>query len=272
MPDQPARDDPQIADAADLFRDAPARPRPAAKPAVGATGEVFDVIGGPEGAAAPAAPGGRPAAPQRVARPSPAPEAHVDQLWSRAAEWGQTLVILSGVALVTLLVFGTAISMGAIALALFALLVGAAALVVLSYPIVITLEVPVRMTPEQAVRDYYAALSHHLPHYRRMWLLLSTPARACGEYGSLEGFKAYWKRRLAQIRAERIAATTPLVFEITDWLADPSAAKQASQAQFVVVVRARGRHGEPPLASIPVRIWTVRGPDNMWYLNDGRLP
>ena len=27
------------------------------------------------------------------------------------------------------------------------------------------------MTPEQAVKDYFAALSHHVPHYRRMWLL-----------------------------------------------------------------------------------------------------
>ena len=34
------------------------------------------------------------------------------------------------------------------------------------------------MTPEQAVKDYYAAASHHFPHYRRMWLLLSADGQA----------------------------------------------------------------------------------------------
>ena len=51
-------------------------------------------------------------------------------------------------------------------------LVGGAGAVLLSYPILITLERPVRMTPEQALRDYYGALSHQSPHFRRMWLLL----------------------------------------------------------------------------------------------------
>ena len=72
--------------------------------------------------------------------------------------------------------------------------------VVLSYPILITLERPVRITPEQALRDYYGALSHQLPHFRRMWLLLSTAGRISTAYGSFEGFKAYWKDRLATMR------------------------------------------------------------------------
>ena len=57
---------------------------------------------------------------------------------------------------------------------LLTLLLGGMVAVVLSYPILITLERPVRITPEQALRDYYGSLSHHLPHFRRMWLLLST--------------------------------------------------------------------------------------------------
>ena len=72
--------------------------------------------------------------------------------------------------------------------------------VVLSYPILITLERPVRITPEQALRDYYGALSHHLPHFRRMWLLLEHGGRISTAYGSFEGFKAYWKDRLANMR------------------------------------------------------------------------
>ena len=83
------------------------------------------------------------------------------------------------------------------------LLVGAVGAVVLSYPILITLERPVRMTPEQAVRDYYAALSHHLPHYRRMWLLLARTGRTSSSYGSFEGFKAYWAEKLRTIKGDR---------------------------------------------------------------------
>ena len=80
--------------------------------------------------------------------------------------------------------------------AFLTLVVGAVGAITLSYPILITLERPVRVTPEQALRDYYAALSHHLPHFRRMWLLLSTAGRISNAYGSFEGFKAYWTDRL----------------------------------------------------------------------------
>ena len=88
--------------------------------------------------------------------------------------------------------------------ALLTLILGAMVAVVLAYPIWITLERPVRITPEQAVRDYYGALSHHFPHFRRMWLLLSSAGRISTAYGSLEGFKAYWRKRLSQLpRATR---------------------------------------------------------------------
>jgi hypothetical protein len=39
-----------------------------------------------------------------------------------------------------------------------------------------------------------------------------------------------------------------------------------------VKVFIRGRREEGPVASIPMKIDLVRGPDKMWYLGDGILP
>ena len=96
--------------------------------------------------------------------------------------------------------------------------------VFLAYPILITLERPVRMTPEQAVRDYYGALSHHMPHFRRMWLLLSKAGRISSAFGSFEGFKNYWKDRLASVREGHAGSLTPLVFDVSEFQAEKSAA------------------------------------------------
>ena len=61
-----------------------------------------------------------------------------------------------------------------------------------------------------------------------MWLLLSTAGRISTAYGSLEGFKAYWKDRLHRIRAGHAGPMTPLVFEVADFKADKSAGKVRS--------------------------------------------
>ena len=114
------------------------------------------------------------------------PSAMVEETWSRWAEWGPTAFFIAcwlGVVLfVVYLLFG----MEAYGLAFLTLFGGGIIAIGLSYPILITLERPVRITPEQAVRDYYGALSHHVPHFRRMWLLLSTAGRTSTAYGSLE--------------------------------------------------------------------------------------
>ena len=101
------------------------------------------------------------------------------------------------------------------------LLVGGLGAVVLSYPILITLERPVRITPEQAARDYFGALSHHFPHYRRMWLLLSARgaprpnshrmrvSRRTGSHGSASSMRGTpagslpWSFRLRSSRPRR---------------------------------------------------------------------
>ena len=111
----------------------------------------------------------------------------------------------------------------------------------MSYPILITLERPVRITPEQAVRDFYGALSHHHPHFRRMWLLLSTAGGSRRRYGSFEGFKAYWKDRLGELRAGHASGMTPLVFEVADFKADKSAGKVKIDAEYTLKVWVRGQ-------------------------------
>ena len=161
---------------------------------------------------------------------------------------------------------------GSYGFAFLILLVGAAGAVVLSYPMLITMERPVRMTPEQAVRDYYGALSHHLPHYRRMWLLLARAGRTTSSYGSFEGFKAYWNDKLRTIKGSQAGTLTPLVFEVENYRGDKSAGKSRVDVKFTLKISIRGQREAGPIASIPGQISLVRGPDKMWYLENGTLP
>ena len=151
------------------------------------------------------------------------------------------------------------------------LLVGGLGAVVLGYPILITLERPVRITPEQAARDYFGALSHHFPHYRRMWLLLSATGRTSPQFASYEGFKAYWIARLGQLHEGHAGRFSPLVFEVEEFHAEKSAGKTEIDARFRLRVLVRGRHGEGPIWSMLLERSFVRGPDSMWYLNEGTI-
>lgn len=213
--------------------------------------------------------------PSRSGRPSDVSvgsDPRVDRVWSRWGEWWPSLVILAAVAAGTLGLAYVSFDPENLSTSLLIVLVGGLLGLVLSYPMVITLERPVRVTPEQAVRDYFGALCHHLPHYRRMWLLLSSEGRICGEYGSYEGFKAYWKRRLSELRSGRASGWTPLVVLIQDFDSEKSVGRSTIDVTFRVDVFARGRRGEAPLAAIPLALTLVRGPDRMWYLNRGTLP
>ncbi|CAN5846166.1 hypothetical protein BH23PLA1_BH23PLA1_01130 [soil metagenome] len=295
LPKAPAgsdRGEPAIADAAALFQnEAPAPPQDPPKASGGpAVEQARDHEGGYEllgGAPAlsddePIAPvPSRPAPPVTIeeeeveeeSRPARSRklDSYVDQTWSRGAEWGLDLLRLAFVALVTL---GLAYFVGSAAgsgLGFLVLVLGGGVLVALSYPIVITLERPTRMTPEQAVRDYFGALSHHFPHYRRMWLLLSTPGRSAPEYQSFSEFRAYWKRRLAELRGSQGSSLTPLNFRVESFKADKSAGREDVEASYSIEVELRGQTGEEPLFSRRLKTSLVRGPDRMWYLDDGRL-
>src|SRR5208337_731212 len=134
-------------------------------------------------------------------------------------------------------------------------------------PVAPALERPVRITPEQAARDYFGALSHHFPHYRRMWLLLSARGRTSPQFASYEGFKAYWIARLGQLHEGHAGRFSPLVFQVEEFHAEKSAGKTEIDARFRLRVLVRGRRGEGPIGSMLLERSFVRGPDGMWYLN-----
>jgi hypothetical protein len=283
MDNRPDPRDPEIADAESLFRDAPA-PRPAPQPPRPApAGDAGHYEVEERAEPAPTAwvpPPGDDARTVPASAPRPAvtssprlePSEAVEQVWSRGAEWGGTLGLLAVVAVGLFVLLYATVSSELYALALLILLAGGLALTILSYPILITLERPVRITPEQAVRDYYAALSHHVPHYRRMWLLLSNAGHVSGAFASLEGLKNYWKKRLAELRAGRASGITPLKFQVEDFRSEKSAGRTDIEATFTVKVFVRGRHQDGPIEEFRTSATLVKGPDRMWYLDKGTLP
>jgi hypothetical protein len=271
-------DERPIADTSELFRDEAASGS-SPPPGGSQSGSAGEYALEPEEAEAspPAAPSGPPVAQpgRRRAEPSAQPvagadNAYVEQVWTRAAEWGPNLAVLGGVGFVVLLlVYSTSSDPG---LAFLILLAGIATLVVLSYPILVTLERPVRMTPEQAVADFYGALSHYVPHYRRMWLILSSAGRRSSSFSTYQGFKNYWKARLDQLKGDHAGTFTPLAFKIEEFKGEKSGGQKASEGTFTIKVFLAGKESEEPIASIRMEASMVRGPDNMWYLNRGTLP
>ena len=205
-------------------------------------------------------------------KPSLEPSEAVEQVWSRSAEWGPNIVILGAAGFALCFVLYVLVANEFLGLAVLLLIAGGVGCALLSYPILITLERPVRITPEQAVKDYFGALSHHVPHYRRMWLLLATSGRTAGSFASYEGFTNYWKTRLAQLRGDRVSNLTPLRFQVLDFKADKSAGEVVVSARFRIEVSARGRVSDGPIASYPIEVDLFRGPDRMWYLGKGTLP
>jgi len=282
QPTSDNRKDPEIAAAELLFQDAkpPASTRPVGPVIATGSSEGFELADVSEHSASP--PSSLSAPPREAASGKPAdsrPRARmvapvapaVEQVWSRGSEWGSTFVVLAcwsaailGIAYFTL----GADLLGTTALIL---LLGGLGAAVLSYPILITLERPVRITPEQAARDYFGALSHHFPHYRRMWLLLSARGRSSPQFASYEGFKAYWIARLGQLHEGHAGRFSPLVFQVEEFHAGKSAGKTEIDARFRLRVLVRGRRSAGPIESMFLERSFVRGPDGMWYLNDGTL-
>jgi hypothetical protein len=281
---------PDIGDAELLFREeglSPAQPSP--KPAASSSGasEVFDLVDEPAEAdlaqAVPVPPIPDSSTSKQTRKPGKAraeaaqadskldPSSLVEEVWSRTAEWGQTLILVGGWVSFLVIFLYFALGQGAIGLTLAALILGGGVAVFLAYPILITLERPVRMTPEQAVRDYYGALSHHMPHFRRMWLLLSKAGRISSAFGSFEGFKNYWKDRLASLRQGHAGSLTPLVFDVSEFQAEKSAGLVRVDADFTLSISVRGQRQAGPIQKIPLKIALVRGPDKMWYLENGTL-
>jgi len=193
----------------------------------------------------------------------------VDPVWTRMGEWGPDLIRVVAAGVGTL-ILSWMIGFGTFGLLIF--LAGGAATVLLSYPLLITLERPVRITPEQAVIDFFAAASHHFPNYRRMYLLLSVAGRESGKFRTFESFRDYWKGRIERWRREGGAGQyTPLKFEVDGFRADKSTGKETSRADYTVHIYIRDREDVGAIASFRMAHGLVKGPDRMWYLNRGVL-
>jgi hypothetical protein len=195
----------------------------------------------------------------------------VDQVWSRGAEWGSHLVLMAVAAAIIGFIIYLALSAHLFLIAMLLLMLGGAAMMVLGYPLFITLERPVRITPEQAAKDYYHMLSHMRPHYPRMWLMLSSAGRKSHEFSSFGQFQSYWKRTLARLQGAA-SSFNSLKFKVEDFRADKSAGVTSVNAKFTVKVY-RGEPGPGnEVASYLISTGLVKGPDRMWYLNSGVLP
>src|SRR5262245_18196792 len=211
MEEFPSSEDKEHADAEWLRQPEAQTPASPSSGDAAAPDEAYEVVGSEPGEAKeepepPIVPP-TPEAPPRSTRPKPtdgtwrpdAEPAVVDVVWSRWGEWGPDLIRVGLAALATLFCHYLALRSGSFSFAFLVLLLGMLAMAALSYPLAVTLERPVRVTPEQAVKDYYDALSHSLPHYRRMWLLLSSAGRTCPEFAEFEVFESYWRSTIAAL-------------------------------------------------------------------------
>ncbi len=278
MPDS----DPEIADASQLFGqpEAPKAETPASSPVDAADGYAVEgpepdpeAVAGPPIPPIPKAERPRPVPkPEPAARrPKRAPSSGVDPLWSRWGEWDTDLIRLGLATVVVGFLLYSTFGANTLGLWAFLFLASVVGLAILAYPIFITLERPVRVTPEQAVKDYFAALSHRVPHFKRMWLLLSTDGRNATEFGSYPAFKAYWTRRLAEWKAgaQSSGPLNPITVEVADFKSEKSAGQTEIDADYTAQVLSPGR--PEPVANYRVSLRLVRGSDRMWYLEKGTL-
>jgi len=268
-----------IADASSLFHDAGQKgeksPRHEQTPVD--AGGSYDIQDTPEGETIPGrsmpiGPSTTKKAPLERSGMRMEPSEAVEHVWTRWGEWGGTITALAIAAGGLFMLIYLLLSWDVYGLAFFMFLAGVVFLSYLAYPIMITLERPVRVTPEQAVKDYYAALSHHFPHYRRMWLLLGDRGKVDSSFASFEGFKGYWNKKLADLRLGKASGMTPLRFSVDDFRSPKSSGLSSIEASYTVHVSVRGKQDSGPIHSIKVKASLVKGPDRMWYLDHGTLP
>ena len=194
--------------------------------------------------------------------PCDVPEVH--EVWSRWMEWKEPLLwSAASMGLVGLIYYGG----GWIAAILFGI-----GLAYGAYHIVISLEIPVRVTPEQAVQEFYAALGHRLPNYRRMYAVLTSDGKRSAEFPDFPGFRAFWKRRIARFNRS-YEWLAPLDFRIEGFKCRYDPERTLANVRYKLRVFPRSRTAsDEPLAEFDLRNLLVKGPDGQWYLNDGTLP
>lgn len=171
---------------------------------------------------------------------------------------GITLAIIVAVGLLTMLA-GSAVGS-------LIMLAGSAWFV---YRMCLILPHPVRVTPEQAVREFYEAFCHLVPNFRRMYLLLSVPAKRDKQVSSYRAFRAYWRWRQAQVVGKSWFETVG--FELERFETKYNSQRTFAAVDFTLLLYRRGHSNDPVLVR-PVSTTLVKGRDGSWYLNEGVLP
>ncbi|SIO00077.1 hypothetical protein SAMN05444166_1982 [Singulisphaera sp. GP187] len=216
----------------------------------------------------------RPRKPQAADQPptrSTVKPGTVDEVWTRWAEWGPDIIRLVAAAGVLLVLLYLALTSFWFTTAFLILVGGGVVLLLLGYPLFITMERPIRITPEQALNDYYGALSHSVPHIRRMWLLLSSEGRSSRSFHSFNEFNTYWNEKLKSLKSAKGGRFNTLLFSVQDFKSEKSAGLTHLEAKFTLQVQERDQMTSPG-RTFPTTIRLVKGPDKMWYLEDGTMP
>ena len=76
---------------------------------------------------------------------------------------------------------------------------------------------------------------------------------------------------MRSLRAGHAGSMTPLVFEVADFKADKSAGKVRIDADYTLKIWVRGKRKAGAIHAVPMHITLSRGPDRMWYLDQGTI-
>lgn len=193
--------------------------------------------------------------------------------WSRGREWGLSVVppIVLGIgtiaATVYFLGFAETVSLGR---ALLSLIVGGALTLIAAIPLLATLEPPLRMVPEHALKEFYAALSAGRPQYKRMWLMLTEEAKSSRSFNGYAAFRSYWRKQLKHLSRGGGGLWNTLEFRVINFKSPQSKDANDVHARYELeVVDARSKN---TVALFADTIDVFRGPDRMWHMNRGTLP
>lgn len=194
--------------------------------------------------------------------------------WTRFQESSADFVRIAVTGMSTVILAWLFSGWSTIHLAGWICILGTAVTAMMSYPLIVGLERPVRMSPERVVCDYFESLEHHGPLYRRMWIFLAPEARNCRAFADYDSFRLYWKQRIQEWRHRGNAwPLTPIVISIQKFQSktDPSDPNK-SHLKFSIAVSLRGHRNLGSIASYDLNWTAVRNTDRQWYLADGNLP
>ncbi len=191
----------------------------------------------------------------------------VDPLYSRTNENRITLILFIGVFLVGWLNW----TWDLVYIRWFPTIFWLTGFSYVSYRFVITIEPPVRTTPEQGMREFLEAFCHRFPNYRRMYDFLTGDEQSSSKWGvePRKGFKRYWLDQKREILGEGYpcrAVAYRMERVHTEYNKQRNFAR--IECRLTLFPRGPAEKGQ----ARPVEMTLAKGTDNCWYLNEGKLP